>query len=139
MSWTDLLGRAAGLFKTLAGVGSEAETIAPAIGKSVTFVQIMDGLDVARALPWADIAAAANAQFRDPLKDAVAVEEIAQAVANTIPAAATPAVTVEDIASAIVVLCQLGVITWSGDGKAPPRTAIPDAPGTPHAPPAPFI
>jgi hypothetical protein len=138
MGFSSILGGVQSFFTTLAGAGQAAQKAVPALSANVTFGEILTGVNVARTLPWAEITAAVDAQFRDPLKDAVAVEEIAAAVAAAIPAAATVAVSVEDVAKIVVLLCRLGIIT-GGDGKAPPPTAVPDAYGSPHGPPAPFI
>jgi hypothetical protein len=130
MNWSGLLAGAAKIFGSLANAGTAAEKVAPVLSKSVTYGQILSGLSVAQGLPWVDIAAAAQAQFRDPMKDAVAVEEIAAAVAVAIPPAASIAVTVEDIAKLIELLCALGIIT-TAPPSAPPKDGINPATGAP--------
>lgn len=82
---------------------------APGLKTSVTLNEILTGVEIANGLPWADIQAAVKTSFRDPELDAVAVEDIAADLAQ-IPAIATIAVPVEDIAQLIILLCKLGVI-----------------------------
>ena len=94
------------LFKAAQPIAQAVEAADPALARNVTLTQIMQGLNVANGLPWADIGKTLADKFRDPAEAALTVEEVAKVVATVLP----PAIYVADIAAVIVVLAQLGVI-----------------------------
>jgi hypothetical protein len=108
---------AAGVLQKLLGAVAPAARVAekvdPALSKSVTLTEVLNGVKAASGLPWVEMEKAVAEHFSNVQDDLSTVEDVAKALAPFAP----DAIYVSDVAAALLLLVKLS-------GALPPSLQI---------------
>jgi hypothetical protein len=101
------------LLGAVAPAAQIAEKVDPALRRSVSLTEVLNGVKAASGLPWVEIEKAVAEHFLNVQDDLSTIEDVAKAVAPFAP----DALYVSDVASALLLLVKLS-------GALPPSLQI---------------